>query len=98
MKTIISNFCVYLNTFYDNTFAEMVLRNLQEEPKDEGTQYKQSEIEDFKKSMLVMTECKFRMDISFLIVLFDFIYKKGKFIDGNQESHENYIHSIDFLF
>ena len=45
-----------------------------------------------------MTECKFRLDISFLVVLFDYIQNEGYLVDNNFESHENYLKSIDCLF
>ena len=47
MKNIIENFCIYIRTYYEKIFAQMILSNLQEEPKDDNYQYKYSERDDF---------------------------------------------------
>ncbi|CDW82921.1 UNKNOWN [Stylonychia lemnae] len=104
VRTIIGNFCSYLKTNYEAIYAGTVLMCLQDElekqqaSNENSKNHQLSFKEDFDRIKSTMTQCRFRMDISFLILLINSLKKQGKIIDGDEMSQEKFKHAIDDVF
>lgn len=107
VRTIINNFCQYLKTNYEIIFAETVLMCLQDEIEKHQIQFGADETkrnpsqtfkEDFERIKKTMTQCRFRMDISFLTLLITTLRKQGYIPDNSEESDERFMNALDDIF